>query len=304
MSRILLTGSKGFIGRRLAHELLQAGNDVLGVDPAACPDYTPPCTTIREITEDDILKWHPEKIVLCGAIKGLDACRKSAESFEKNISSLLPYLRYALSFPGTQILFVSSDMVFGGMAEGAPYAENCAVKACNAYGAMKIAGEQLVSLSPKHAIVRTALVYGELDDEESLRFVDELKEEELSNQTLFYSWLAYQIRTRGRVSLADNVYSTPTWVMDLVRDIRTILKRDLVGVFHSCGAKRYSRLEMGRNVLSPLGYEDCIDFFSAQTGLRPLDVSMCSSKTRKVLDGTHVSPEEVMLPMVREEIGL
>ena len=304
MSKILLTGSKGFIGRRLAHELLKDGNDVLGVDPAACPDYVPPCTTIKEVTGDDILKWHPEKIVLCGAIKGLDACRKNEEPFEKNISSLLPYLRYAFSSPTTQIIFVSSDMVFGGMAGGAPYAETCAVKAGNAYGAMKIAGEQLVSLVPKHAIVRTALVYGELDGEERIRFTEELKEEELSNQTLFYSWLAYQIRTKGRVKLADNVYSTPTWVMDLVGDIRAILKRDLVGVFHSCGAKRYSRLEMGMNVLAPLGYADSIDVYSARIGLRPLDVSMYSNETRKALDSTHVYPEEVMLPVVRKEIEL
>lgn len=304
MSRILLTGSKGFIGRRLAHELLKDGNDVLGVDPAAYPDYVPPCTTIKEITEDDILRWYPEKIVLCGAIKGLDACRKSAVSFEKNISSLLPYLRYAFSFPTTQILFVSSDMVFGGMPGGAPYAENCAVKASNAYGAMKIAGEQLVALIPKHAIVRTALVYGALDDEERIRVADELKEEELGNQTLFYSWLAYQIRTRGRVKLADNVYSTPTWVMDLVGDIRAILKLDLVGTFHSCGAKKYSRLEMGMNVLAPLGYADNINVYSARIGLRPLDVSMCSDETRKALDSTHVCPEEVMLPVVRKEIAL
>ena len=303
MLRLLLTGSNGFIGRRVAQALSQNGYEVVGVDPVSHPAYTPPHETVQDIAESDLLRWRPDKIILCGAMKGLAACGMGREPFERNISGLMPYLRYGFLFPTTQVLFVSSDMVFGGMADGAPFPENSPVSPCNAYGAMKVAGEQMVSLLPNHTIVRTALVYGELDNEEYVRFADDLAKEELENQTLFYSWLATQIRDRRRVRLADNVYSSPTWVMDLVRDILFVLELNLTGIFHSCGSGRYSRMMMGERVLAPLGLSGCIERFSVSAGLRPLDVSLNSELTRRRLSGLHVLPEDVMSSVVRRMLG-
>lgn len=302
MSRIILTGSNGFIGRRLAQALVRNGHEVIGVDIVSFPAYTPPCRTVQTINADDLTRWSPQEIILCGAVKGLAACSEGLVAFDRNISQLLPYIRYALVNPSVHTTFISSDMVFGGLESGTPFSEDSPMKAGNTYGKMKIAGEQLVSLLPNHAIVRTALVYGELDSEEQVRYADELNHSELNNQSLFYSWLSTQVKTKGDVKLADNVYSTPTWVMDLVQDVQSVVSRRLNGIFHSCGKRRYSRLEMGVNVLRPLELDHCVKAFSeAPGGLRPLDVSMSSKRTEDILGRSHAIPESVMTPWLRKE---
>lgn len=305
MRRVMITGCEGFIGRRLFFSFVKKGYAVLGIDPRCSSKRIGDSLTLTQLGAKDMTAWHPDVIVLCGAVKSLVDCRARVTSVHANVFDLEKYLQCAWCRRNIHVVFVSSDMVFGGLPGQGLFTENHPVLAANAYGRMKIAGEQLVSLLPCTSIIRTSLVYGELSDEEQSFYSDMIGKRELTNQSLFFYWALEQVRRLGKVNVAANVFSSPTWVEDLVRDIIQVVEKRLLGIFHSCGPERLSRFEMLQRVLSPLGMEDTlVSQIVRRGGIRPLDVSLDAKMTRQKLGTICHKVDEVMTSVVRRRIAI
>ncbi len=299
--RILVTGCDGFIGSRICRSCCSGGHTVLGVDPCATQGICYPSDVCQSLSYEELCSWRPDKIVLCGAVKGLAKCTESVEALRRNVFDLEHYLQFAMNNRHTQVVFLSSDMVFGGWKVGAPFPEDHSTRACNAYGAMKIAGEQLVLTIKNSTVVRTALVVGRLRKDELKRQQAEIDGRILSNQSLFYYWLARKIAKDNMIHLPRNVFSTPTLVDDLVEDVMKILCKGLRGVFHSCGPRRMSRAEMAKEVLGP--YAGRVFEYDARSKLRPCDVALNFEMTRSALGGENCCPSKMMRNVVWEVIG-
>lgn len=295
--KMIVTGCNGFIGSRIACRLKRLGHNVLGVDPhTRCTDNY---FEIRHLmTARDVDIWHPDVIILCGAIKGLAACRNSA-AMKQNVFDLEKYLEFASVHTNVKVIFISSDMFLGGFQKGAPFDEHHPVCAGNEYGAMKIAGEQLVGLVDNSAIIRTAMVFDVLTEQERRAMLQEFTCKTLTNQSLFFYWAIRQLKTSGKVRLPINIKSTPTWAIDLVDDVERIIRGNLHGVFHSCGPKSYSRSNLAKSVLGD--YDDCVEEYVSHSCLRPHDVSLAGTWTRTILGGKCHSPSDVMMEEIKKE---
>jgi dTDP-4-dehydrorhamnose reductase len=308
--RVLVTGANGFIGSRLLTAV--AGNR--GVAAAAGIDLVRSSwTTDLPIHPIDLCdgkeiasflnEFKPDAMVLNGAIKGLDACARSSRALAVNVFSHAPFIEYALK-NGSHVVFISSDMVFGGCT-GGPFDEWHPLKSNNAYGAMKIAGEQIVGIVPDHAIVRTALVCGTFSALETQEFRAAWLVGELQNQTHLPLWCACRALHGQQVRLASNVFSTPTFVDDLVKDLTSILLSRICGIFHCCGRERLSRFEMGRLSLRPLGLENRVTGFVLPVNdVRPLDVSLANTRTCTILNSEPIPMTEALRRTVTETPGL
>ena len=293
---MLVTGCCGFIGARIVKEFMSRGFVVYGYDILQTGSG---CLTLEEVSDASLETVCPDCIVLCGAEKSLVRCEVSPAALNMNVFMLETYCRYTFRHPLTHVVFISSDMVFGGFEGESLFDERHPVQARNAYGRMKIAGEQIMKLLPFTAIVRTSLVYGELSAGELSHYAEELEKGDLSNQTLIFYWAAEQLRRNAGLRVPRNVYSTPTFVEDLVRDVWHIVDERRSGIFHSCGPVRYSRANMLRRVFPGA---DIIEFDEVNDSIRPLDVSLSGLLTRLWLGGANHIPEDVMPAILRRRM--
>ncbi len=168
MTRLLLTGSAGLIGRALRRELGAAGHEVVGFDNAVSPchpDYgdvrSPVAVAARAAGCRGIV--HLAAIARVGksaADPGL--CRSV------NVGGVRAVLEAARELPERPfVLLASSREVYGEPAR-LPVRECAPIAPINVYGRSKAAAERLVTAARRSGqltqIVRYANVYGSIED--------------------------------------------------------------------------------------------------------------------------------------------
>ncbi|MFZ4440094.1 MAG: SDR family oxidoreductase [Syntrophales bacterium] len=306
--KVLVTGGDGFIGSWLLRELRHMEDlRSLGLDLQISLWNKDLKIRVLDLCDRFVIEAllageRPDVVVLNGAIKGLDACERNPQAISVNVFSQAPFLEYALR-NGTHVIFISSDMVFGGCGKP-PFAEGDSVAAGNAYGAMKIAGEQLVRMMPLWAIVRTALVYGPMGATEHSRLLPTLKCETLTNQSHLIHWSVARSRCGLSVPLAENILCTPTYIRDLTQGLCRIISTRAKGVYHCSGGDRVSRFDMGRKATTYGGRPEHVVPFQADANeLRPMDVSLDNRQTVAALGMKMTSIDDGLRLSLSDRIG-
>lgn len=168
--RILITGAAGFIGYRLANNLIKDGHTVVGVDRNPFKIHGAECimkdvqiylNELKTITRLPIIQSmliEPadqfDLIIHLAATARLGiSLEKPDEVIANNIGTTLQVLSYARSMPGTRVIFVSSGSV------------KCADTTTNPYALSKKMCEDMVScyrdtFGVDATIVRLFNVYG------------------------------------------------------------------------------------------------------------------------------------------------
>ena len=155
MTRWLVTGAAGMLGRDLTNLLRARGED-----------FTPLARADLDITDlpavaKAVHEVKPDVVVNCAAWTAVDA----AEDHEEDALAINGYgaanLAAACAEAGALLIHPSTDYVFDGHASS-PYAEDAPAAPAGAYGRTKLAGEQAVQeiLPDASYVVRTAWLYG------------------------------------------------------------------------------------------------------------------------------------------------
>jgi UDP-glucose 4-epimerase len=171
--RILVTGGAGFIGGNLVNRLVSMGvGEVLVLDNlhrGFSRDSLPATAEFRRVDIRD-----PEG--LAGALKGCEivfhlaaqsnvmgAVADAGYSFHSNVVGTYNVLQAAAAAGVKRVVFPSSREVYGDPRE-IPVRETAPLRAKNAYGASKIAGEVYCRLASQQGletvVLRLANVYG------------------------------------------------------------------------------------------------------------------------------------------------
>lgn len=155
MSRLLITGADGFVGRRLVPAALAEGHDVVA---AIAPGGTPPVqwlapalaarvTTVtadlRDAKQVTSLAHHDADAVvhLAAVASGADARRDPTLAWQVNAAGTAALAEALAADAGTtRLLLVSTGEVYGRGHDG-PIPETAAVEPCSPYAATKVGAE-------------------------------------------------------------------------------------------------------------------------------------------------------------------
>ena len=135
MKKILITGSSGFLGSRLAlyykdkYELL-----------------LPPHSELNVCREDAVMaymeEFRPDIVVHCAALSNTWYCEQHPEdSHRVNVQGTVK-LAKACKRIGAKLIFMSSDQVYNGTPLLGPLKEHVELQPVNVYGQHKLEAEQ------------------------------------------------------------------------------------------------------------------------------------------------------------------
>lgn len=240
--RLLIIGSKGFIGQHLLSKA-QGSWEVFSADSQAVP--AEPASFQVEITDAEHVRkvfqeTKPDAVVLLAAISDIDRCEQNPDQARAvNVQGTENVVK-ACAEIGSRLLFVSSAAVFDGNQHG--YKEEAPPTPLSVYGRTKHEAEVLISKAlPSSLIVRPALVLGF---------------SRTSGTNAFLNRLAKSLRAGDEVQAPADEYRNPIDVATLSQVILQLLQTPgASGVFHVGSLDSLSRYEMTRQLAEGMGFK-------------------------------------------------
>jgi dTDP-4-dehydrorhamnose reductase len=234
MSRWLVTGAAGMLGRDLVVALDSRGADVLGLDreDLDITDEAAVCAALRD--------QRPGIVVNCAAWTAVDAAEtREGEALAVNgigAGQLARAIAAGCAAPGCRLVHMSTDYVFAGDAKQ-PYAESDLPAPRTAYGRTKLAGELAVrqALPLASYVLRTAWLYG-------------------AHGPNFVRTMIRLERQRQIVDVVADQHGQPTWSADVARQVIALAGSGAPpGVYHATSSGETTWFELAREVFRLLG---------------------------------------------------
>ena len=191
MTRYLITGAQGMLGRDLQAALASASGDrqVTALDRAEL-DISDPRACHAAVAGYDV-------VLNAAAYTDVDAAEADEQSAHLVNAIGAENLAAACRTVGAVLVQYSTDYVYDGQ-QSEPYAEDAPLAPVSAYGRTKAEGERLARAANPHGtiIVRTAWLYGEHGGN-------------------FVHTMMRLYRERGELQVVDDQHGQPTWTRDL-----------------------------------------------------------------------------------------
>jgi dTDP-4-dehydrorhamnose reductase len=205
---VLVTGAGGMLAQAVVPALRRGGHEVTGLTRAELD------VTDAARVHDAVNRARPDWVCHLAAFTDVDGCESRFDHALRVNGEGAGHAAAAARAAGAAVLSISSDYVFAG-DDPRPRRETDAVGPVSAYGRSKLAGEEAVrAANPRHAIVRTAWLYGR----GGRNFVDTIRERALAGAPL---------------SVVDDQRGSPTWTEDLAWALVELMERNATGTFHA-----------------------------------------------------------------------
>jgi dTDP-4-dehydrorhamnose reductase len=237
VSRILVTGAAGVVGRYVADEF--AEHELLLTDIVGDAEYL-------DVTDaESVLSFaegaRPDIVIHLAAATDVDRCEQDPDfAFATNAIGT-QNVALACLRTGATLVYTSTAGVFGG-DKPEPYIEFDEPAPANVYGESKLAGERTVqTLLDRFYIARAGWMVG--GGPKDKKFVGKIM----------------QFIDAGRTQLkaVDDKVGTPTYAKDLAHGIRLLLDTGYFGLYHLVnGGGSCSRYDVAVALCEILGRED------------------------------------------------
>ena len=226
--RLAVTGAAGMLGHRVCARAQQLGHDVACLTRAEV-DITDGDACLRAIEE-----LAPEAIVNCAAYTAVDDAESARDAAMAVNATGAGNVARAAAAAGARVVHVSTDYVFDG-TKREPWLESDAVNPQSIYGLTKLRGEeQVADATPRHAIVRTAWVFG-------------------VGGATFVDTMLRLGAGRDEVSVVTDQVGSPTWTGHLADALIELAEREDFGVHHIAGQGACSWNELALETFDQAG---------------------------------------------------
>jgi dTDP-4-dehydrorhamnose reductase len=230
VSRWLITGAAGMLGRDLVSVLERGGETVTALTRAELD------ITDGAAVRDALRHWRPAVVANCAAWTAVDAAETSEDAALRLNGQAVADLAVACAAAGVRLIQPSTDYVFDGQARR-PYAEDDVPAPGTAYGRTKLAGEQAVldRLDGTGYVVRTAWLYG-------------------AHGPNFVRTMIRLEQQRPDLDVVDDQHGQPTWTMDVADRIVALVSSGApAGVYHATSSGETTWFGLAREVFRLLG---------------------------------------------------
>jgi dTDP-4-dehydrorhamnose reductase len=246
IERVLVVGSNGLLGQKVAEQLLRGFNyhlTLTSVEPgpvreiAAAP-YMQADITNRKSVKDLVASVNPDVIINCAAMTNVDACETEREiAWKINVGGVEHLIEAARKKPAT-VIHVSSDYVFDGKT--GPYSEDDRPEPLSYYGKSKLASENALRTSGiPYFVARTMVLYG---------YAEGVKAN-------FALWLLNSLREGQTVRIVDDQIGNPTLVDDLAFGLIRAMEMKRTGIYNIAGKDIMSRFDFAVALAKAFGLD-------------------------------------------------
>ncbi len=257
--RLLVFGGSGFLGVHVVRAALQAGFDVgvagrtrpeVGIDPASIGFEFCDALAAGHV-ERAFDAFGPDAVVVCAALSTIADCERYPKLAEELNVEFPSRVAARARDSGSHLVFVSTDLVFGGRPPAADrYTELDEPAPLQHYGRTKWQGEIAVTRACEHALVaRLPLLFGD-------SFGRELGASDA---------LVASVRRAEHPRLFSDEWRTPVDVAAAGKALVACARHRIQGIRHVAGRERLSRVELGERVLVAAGFTP----LEARAAIRP-----------------------------------
>ncbi|WP_018476951.1 SDR family oxidoreductase [Pontibacter roseus] len=237
MKRILITGSNGLLGQKLASLLLprtdvqllatsRGDNKLADIFPTL--SFASLDVTNRKEVDRVVREFQPTHLIHTAAMTNVDQCETDREGALRLNRDAVAHVVEACEKHNVHLIHLSTDFIFDGQA--GPYDEEAAANPISFYGETKLMAEKLVQQAKcKWAILRTVLVYGVVHD---------------YGRTNIVLWVRDSLQAGKVIKVVDDQFRTPTLAEDLAMGCWLAVKKDAEGVFNISGKEMYTPYQM------------------------------------------------------------
>lgn len=207
MSRWLVTGARGMLGRDVVDVAKRSGHTVLGLSRKEL-----------DIVDADAVSYAVESadvVINCAAWTDVDSAEAhEAEAFGVNAVGAANVAR-ACHATGAVMVQISTDYVFSGHASE-PYPVDAPLSPINAYGRTKAAGEWAVRAEcPRSYVVRTSWLYGH-------------------HGRNFVTTILKLAKEKEHLQVVNDQHGQPTWTRDVADWLTSLMAaRPPFGTLHA-----------------------------------------------------------------------
>lgn len=246
MKRVLVCGSNGLLGQRLArlfhsddeYEVLHSSHHRSFVQSDILIDYTQLDISNRSDVKSLVTSFRPDVILNAAAMTNVDACERGREqAWKMNVTAVENLVEVSRRIDA-KLIHISTDYVFDGKT--GHYTETDRVNPINYYGKTKLAGENvLVSSGINYCILRTIVIYGT----------------GVSVRNNYALWVINNLQEKKPIHCAVDQISNPTYVHDLAFAMKQCIEYNADGIYHVAGAEAVSRYEFAIRIAEVFGFD-------------------------------------------------
>ncbi len=240
--KVFVLGASGLIGHAVCEALARRGHTLItlrhqsplrarGIEEVVEVDGT----DLPKLTQAIIELW-PDALVNAAAISSPEAVEKNPKLAERLNVALPRQLAQITSHLGTRFIHLSTDMVFDGTPENAPFRSTDLPNPKNLYGQLKLMAERevLEHNTEDPVVLRLTLTNG--NSPGGVRSVHEK--------------LLHAIARGERPTLYSDELRQPCSAENVGDAITELVeRRDLHGIFHWAGSETITRYALGQRIL-------------------------------------------------------
>ncbi|WP_026461615.1 dTDP-4-dehydrorhamnose reductase [Adhaeribacter aquaticus] len=266
--KILITGSNGLLGQKLAHLLIHNANIELiatSRGPNKLAQLLPELNfRSLDVTDGDeveqlVAAEKPTHIIHTAALTQIDECEVNQEACWKLNVEAVQHLVEACEKHNVHLVHLSTDFVFDG--ESGPYSEEAVPNPISYYGKSKVAAEEIVkSSSCQWVILRTVLVYGIVHN---------------YGRSNIVTWVKSSLQENRIIQVVSDQIRTPTLAEDLAMGCWLVAEKGATGIYHISGKEVLTPYDMALQVA---------EYFKLDKALiKKVDASTFSQTARRPL---------------------
>ena len=238
---VIVTGASGLLGRAVRKEFIDAGWTCVGTAfSRATGDLVKVDIREKAEVEDLISKHKPDVVVHAAAERRPDKVQNSPDEAERLNVIATQNIVNECSKRNIFLIYISTDYVFDGRSP--PHKPDTPTNPLNAYGKLKLKGEEVVLQYRNSGVLRVPILYGNIE------YVGE------SAVTTLLSGIR---KHPEPVKMCNYQHRFPTFCPDVALVLRQIAEKHstdpvFTGTWHWSGEECYTKYEMALTIAEVL----------------------------------------------------